>query len=148
MKVLVTSLVLIAFASPVWAVLGLPYAQEAGVRQGDVLITGGLTVGEFPDSDGDVDVLMLGGRFGYGVMDGLQLFGGFGMIDVDVDIDDDPDAPDLDFDNEPYLQLGALYTLPLDLPFELGLRGALGYARLEDSLRESERVGMPGAERL
>ncbi len=144
MKVFVTSLLLVAFASPGWAVLGLPYAQEAAVYQGDMQITGGLTIGELPDSDGEVDVLMLGGRFSYGVMDGLQLFGGFGLIDVDVDMDDDPDAPDFDFDNEPYLQIGALYTLPLDLPFDLGLRGSLGYARLEDSIRESEIVGTPG----
>ena len=142
MKALVTSLLLVVVAAPAWAVLGLPYAQEAVVHEGQMRITGGLTIGELPD--GDADVLMFGGRFGYGVIDGLELFGGLGLISVDVDMDDDPDAVDLDFDNEPYVQIGGLYILPLDLPFDVGLRGAVGYARLEDSFRESEAVDTPG----
>ena len=142
MKALLTSLLLVVMASPAWAVLGLPYAQEAVVHEGQTRITGGLTVGELPDSEGDADIMMLGGRWGYGIMDGLELFGGLGLVSLDTD--DGPDAPDLDFDNEPYLQLGGLYTLPLDLPFDVGLRGAVGYARLKDSFRESEPVTTPG----
>ncbi len=142
MKALVTSLLLVVMATPAWAVLGLPYAQEAVVHEGQMRISGGLTVGEL--SDGEADFLMFGGRFGYGVIEGLEFFGGLGLINVDLDVDDDPDAPDLDFDNEPYLQIGGLYELPLDLPFDVGLRGAIGYARLEDSFRDSEAVNTPG----
>ena len=145
MKALITGIVVVVMASPSWAFLGLPYAQEAVVDQGDMRITAGLTMGQFPDSDGDadLDIMMLGVRFGYGVMDGLELFGGIGLVDFDFDIDDD-DAPDIDFGNEPYVQIGGLYTLPLDLPFDLALRGSFGFARLEDSVRESEEVPMPG----
>lgn len=143
MKILMTILVMVFMAAPAWAILGLPYAQEAAVSEGQMRITAGLTIGELPDMDADADIMMLGLRFGYGLMDGLELFGGLGVIDFELDIDDE-DAPEIDFGHEPYVELGGLYTLPIDLPFDLALRGSFGFARVEDSVRESQDVSVPG----
>ncbi len=61
------------------------------------------------------DVNLYGGRFTYGVADGVALFGGVGIFDPDFG------------DTEPYFQGGGLYTLPVDAPVDLALRGAVGY---------------------
>ena len=151
MKALIVGLAVVVAASPALAIKGLPYAREAVVHEGRWLVSGGISTGRLPDTEEAVDILMYGARLGYGLTDGLELSGGLGMLNLDLDFDvvgdDDPNAPEIDvdpdFDNEPYFQIGVLYTLPLDLPFDIGLRGAVGYASLEESNRDSDAIHTP-----
>ena len=107
MKTLLTTLAITLLAVPAFAVLGLPYAEDAMTQQGEMRITGGITL--------ESDLNLYGARFSYGIMDGFSVFAGAGLFDPDLG------------DSELYLQGGGKYTLPLDLPVDLAIRASLGY---------------------
>ena len=77
-----------------------PEAMEAGV-------SGGVVLGN--------DINLYGGRMGFAPMAGLVFFGDIGALD--------PDDGDMGWS----VQGGAQYTLPVDLPVDLALRGVLGW---------------------
>ncbi len=113
MKRLVIILLVCGMATPALAFLGLPIADDANTQVGDMRVTGSATF--------ESDVNLFGGRFTYGVMDDMAVFGGAGIIDVDG------------ADSEPYFQLGTQYKLPVDAAFDLALRGAFGLTSFDDS---------------
>lgn len=113
-KFLLVSVLSLGLTHSAWAVLGLPYADDATTDAGTMRIGGGVTL--------ESDVNLYGARFTYGAMDGVAIFGGGGIIDPDF------------ADSEPFFQVGAQYQLPLyDLPFEVAIRGAFGITSWEDS---------------
>lgn len=96
------------------AVLTLPIADDANTQAGLMRLGGGVTL--------ESDLNLYGGRFTYGVADGIALFGGAGLAD--------PDG----LDSEPYLQLGGQFKLPVhDLPMDLAIRAGFGYVSFSDS---------------
>jgi len=107
MKKLMVTMLICGLALPSMAYLGLPFAEDANTHEGLARITGSVTL--------ESDVNLYGGRFTYGLADGLAVFGGVGIFDPDYG------------DTEPYFQGGGLYTLPVDAPVDLALRGAAGY---------------------
>ncbi len=113
MKRLLTSIAIALLAAPAFAVLTLPIAEEATTQQGEMRITGAVTL--------ESDVSLYGGRFSYGIMDGLSVFAGAGLYDPDRG------------DSEPYFQIGSKYTLPVDAPVDLALRGAFGLVSFDES---------------
>ena len=101
-------------ALPSMAVLTLPIADDAVTDAGLMRLGAGVTL--------ESDINLYGGRFTYGLADGIGLFGGGGIVD--------PDGPD----SEPYFQVGGQYTLPVyDLPFDLAVRGAFGMTSFDES---------------
>lgn len=114
MKLAVLSLGLVLMASPALAFLGLPIADDATVTQGDLIVSGGVTL--------ESDINMYGGRVSYGLMDGFSGFIGVGIVD-----------PDGDLDSEPFFQLGGVYQLPVDAPVDLAVRGSFGIVSFEES---------------
>ncbi len=95
------------------AVLTLPIADDADTAAGLMRIGGGVTL--------ESDINLYGGRFTYGVADGIALFGGAGLVD--------PDG----MDSEPYLQLGGQFKLPVyDLPMDLAVRAGFGYVSFSE----------------
>lgn len=107
--------------------LVLAVAMVAGpalAQLGGLPIAGGadpLAAGAFRASGGIVisdDANVYGGRGTFAPMEGLALFGDLGAIDFDI-----PGA-DLGW----AVQGGGLFTLPVDLPVDLGVRGTLGMA--------------------
>jgi hypothetical protein len=118
----VTALVLAAFAANSMAQgFGLQIAETAGPqKEGVARATGGITLGS--------DEAFIGGRFSYGIIDGLLGFGDIGWVHVK------------DLDGGPGIQVGGLFSLPLQqLPFNLGVRGTV-YKPFVDS-----RVSIVGA---
>ena len=99
-----------------FAVLTLPYADDATTYQGEMVATAALTI--------ESDINMYGARFSYGVLEDLSLFIGVGLADFDG------------ADTEPYLQLGGKYTLAVDLPVDLAVRGAIGFVSFEESFSD------------
>ena len=112
MKFFVIAAIAGAMALPAWAGLGQPFAEDATTEMGEARVTGAITL--------ESDIKLYGARFTYGLLDGMALFGGLGLADPD------------DFDTDPYFQLGGLYRLPVQLPFDLALRGSFGIASFED----------------
>ena len=110
MKKLIVVLAIGALAAPAMAQFGgLPYADSAAAPEAGLMrVSGGLVMGD--------DFNTYGGRFTYGVMDGLAVFGDLGLLD--------PDEGDSGF----AYQGGAKFTLPLELPVDLAVRAAIGMA--------------------
>ncbi|HOW96532.1 MAG TPA: hypothetical protein P5567_03160 [Kiritimatiellia bacterium] len=102
-----------AMAAPAMAQFaGLPYADGAAAPEaGLVRGSAGAVVGD--------DANAYGGRVTFGVMEGLALFADLGLLD--------PDEGDTGFT----YQGGGQYTLPLDLPVDVALRGSIGMASYE-----------------
>jgi opacity protein-like surface antigen len=113
MKALLASIAITLLAAPAFAVLGLPYADDATTRQGEIGVTGSATF--------ESDVNLYGVRGSYGIIDGLSIFLGGGLVD--------PDEGSVD--SEPFVQVGGTFTLPLELPVDLALRGSFGMASFE-----------------
>lgn len=101
------------FLMPIQAIawISLPIADDAETQAGIMRVSGGIVL--------ESDIKMYGGRFAYGIMDGLSVFGGLGLVDFDK------------ADTELYYQLGAKYTLPLQLPVDLAVRAGLGYTKYD-----------------
>lgn len=85
---------------PIGGGAAAPEAMKAGLGAGVVL---------------NSDVNLYGGRMGFTPTAGLTFFGDVGALD--------PDIGDLGL----AIQGGALYSLPVDLPVDMGLRGTLGW---------------------
>ncbi len=102
------------------AVLTLPIADDARTEEGTMRLGAGATL--------ESDVNLYGGRFTYGIADGIALFGGGGLVD--------PDG----ISSEPFLQIGGQFSLPIDdLPFDLAVRAAFGIASFDESETIRER---------
>jgi opacity protein-like surface antigen len=113
MKKLIVIAMVCAMAAPAMAQFaGLPYADSAAApAAGLIRASAGAVVGD--DANG------YGGRITFGVMEGLALFADLGIIDPD------------EGDTGSAYQGGGKYTLPLDLPVDVALRGTLGMASYE-----------------
>ncbi len=102
-------------AAPAMAFLSQPIADDANTYEGQMRVSGSISL--------ESDVNLFGGRFTYGIMDGLAAFGGIGLIDPDTGA----------YDASPYFQLGGQYLLPVELPVELAVRGAFGITSISGS---------------
>jgi len=101
-------LVVLMLAFPAMAQLaGLPIAGGAEAPAGVLQGSGGLVLGD--------DFNVYGVRGTFAPVEGLALFGDAGALD--------PDEGDMGW----AIQGGGLFVLPLDLPVDLGLRGAIGF---------------------
>lgn len=108
MKKWMMILVVLTFAVPAMAQLaGLPIAGGAVAPAGMLQGSGGVVLGD--------DFNLYGVRGTFAPIDGLSVFGDAGALD--------PDEGDMGW----ALQGGGLFVLPLGLPVDLGLRGALGF---------------------
>jgi len=85
---------------PIGGGAAAPDGMEAGLGAGVVL---------------NSDINTYGGRMGFAPMARLTFFGDIGALD--------PDYGDMGL----AIQGGALYSLPVDLPVDMGLRGSLGW---------------------
>lgn len=112
MKRLLIILFVCSLAAPVMAFLGLPFGDDANTYWGEKRITGSITL--------ESDVNLYGGRFTYGLTEEMAVFGGVGIIDIDH------------WDSEPYFQFGGQYSLPVDTPFDIALRGAFGITSFDE----------------
>ena len=100
----------LALATPSMAMLSLPIAEDASsTPAGTIRMSGGLTL--------ESDLNLYGVRGSYTLVDGLSAFVGVGLADPDF------------WGTSPYIQAGGSYALPVDLPFDLALRGGLGFAQ-------------------
>lgn len=93
---------------PAMAFLTLPIAEDAPTRRHSFQVTGSATT--------ESDVNLYGGRLTYGIFEGFSIFGGVGQQDLSDNI---------------YAQGGVQYTLPIELSFDLALRGAWGWTELD-----------------
>jgi len=96
-----------------------PYSLQvaetaAPAKQGALRATAGLNLGS--------DTMYLGGRGAFSLLDGLMVFGDVGWVDVDG------------WDGGPSFQGGALFTLPLPAPVDIGIRGAIYKPFLDSSV--------------
>lgn len=112
MKRIVAMSICLFIASSAMAILTQPIADVATSQQGQLAISGGLTI--------ESDVTMYGVRGSYGIMDGLSVFGGLGLVEIN------------DMDSELYLQGGGTYQLPVNLPVDLALRAGIGFMSADD----------------
>jgi opacity protein-like surface antigen len=113
MKKLIVVAMMCALAAPAMAqIMGMPLADSAAApEQGLLRASGGVIIGD--------DANAYGGRITYGLMEGLALFADLGMID--------PDGGDTGL----CYQGGGKFTLPLDLPVDVAVRGAIGMTSYE-----------------
>jgi len=112
-KTSVTTLALI-LATPAMAILTQPIAEDASsTPAGTIRMSGGVTL--------ESDLNLYGVRGSYTLMDGLTGFIGVGLADPDF------------WGTSPYFQAGGSFALPVELPFDLALRGGLGYASFSRS---------------
>lgn len=96
---------------------GLPFADSAAApAEGLMRVSGGAVIGD--------EAGAYGGRLTYGFVEGVALFADLGMLEVDVG------------DEGPAYQVGAKLTLPLGLPVDLAVRGAVGLANVEVGRRD------------
>lgn len=108
MKKWMAILLAATFAVPAMAQLaGLPIAGGAVAPAGKMQASAGVVVGD--------DFNTYGVRGSFAPIEGLGLFGDAGLLD--------PDGGDMGW----AVQGGGLFVLPLGLPVDLGLRGALGF---------------------
>jgi opacity protein-like surface antigen len=101
-------------ASAMAQLAGLPYgdgAEPAGA--GAVGIGGSATFGD--------DFNLYGGRLSLGLADAVDVFADVGIVDPDIS----------GADNELAYQAGLKLALPLDLPVDVALRGAVGYTSFD-----------------
>jgi len=110
MKKLIVAVMICAMAAPAMAQFGgLPYADSAAAPEAGLMrVSGGLVIGD--------DFNTYGGRFTFGLIEGLAIFADIGMLD--------PDEGDTGL----AYQGGAKFTLPLDLPVDVAVRGTIGMA--------------------
>ena len=113
MKKLIVVAMVCAMAAPAMAqFIGLPYADSAAApAQGLLRVSGGVVIGDEANA--------YGGRFTYGLIEGLALFADLGMID--------PDGGDTGV----CYQGGGKFTLPLELPVDVALRGVVGMSSFD-----------------
>ncbi|MBU1908488.1 MAG: hypothetical protein KJ726_00390 [Verrucomicrobia bacterium] len=113
MKKLIVVAMVCAMAAPAMAqFIGLPYADSAAApAAGLIRVSGGVVIGDEANA--------FGGRVTFGVMEGLALFADLGMID--------PDGGDTGL----CYQGGGKFTLPLDLPVDVALRGVIGMSSFD-----------------
>lgn len=114
MKKLIVVAMVCAMAAPAMAqFIGLPYADSAAAPAAGLMrVSGGVIIGD--------DANAYGGRFTYGLIEGLALFADLGMID--------PDGGDTGL----CYQGGGKFTLPLELPVDVALRGAIGMSSFDE----------------
>ena len=111
MKKWIIVLVALMMAVPAMAQLaGLPIAGGAGAGQG-VQASGGIVLGD--------DFNLYGVRLALAPAPQLKIFGDVGALD--------PDEGDMGFG----AQGGVQYTLPVDLPVDLAVRGVVGMAAFD-----------------
>ena len=110
MKKWIAVLMMTVLAVPALAQFaGLPIAGGAAAAPGGAFsASGGVVIGD--------DVNLYGVRGGFAPIEGLALFGDAGVLD--------PDEGDMGW----AVQGGGLFTLPLELPVDVGVRGTLGFA--------------------
>ncbi|MBU1694623.1 MAG: hypothetical protein KKC51_11760 [Verrucomicrobia bacterium] len=113
MKKLIVVAMVCAMAAPAMAqFIGLPYADSAAApAAGLIRVSGGVVIGDEANA--------FGGRVTFGVMEGLALFADLGLID--------PDGGDTGL----CYQGGGKFTLPLDLPVDVALRGVIGMSSFD-----------------
>lgn len=108
MKKWMAILTVLMFAVPAMAqLIGLPIGGGAEAPAGKLQAGAGLVVGD--------DFNMYGVRGIFAPVEGLAVFGDAGLLD--------PDGGDMGW----AIQGGGLFVLPLGLPVDLGLRGAVGF---------------------
>jgi len=115
-RICAVSLVVVIVATAAWAQgpVGLMVSETAAPKApGAKMIAGGVTIGD--DSD------FFGGRFSAGVFENLLLFGDVGILNSD-DIDE----------SDPGIQIGGIYSVPVDLPVDLAARGAYATVFFDD----------------
>lgn len=118
--------VLVMAAVPASAqLLGLPVAEgAAALEPGAMAVSGGITIGD--------NVNMYGGRFRMGLMEGMDIFADAGLLD--------PDGAKMG----PAIQFGGKFALPLDIPFDVAVRGALGYGMYDLKTTAGDFVAVSG----
>jgi hypothetical protein len=106
-KLYVVLAILVATSGSVMAQgIGLQVADSAAAeKQGLVRATAGVTVGD--------EWKFIGGRLTYGVLNGLELFGDLGYMDLD------------EWDGGFSLQGGGIFAIPIELPFDVAIRGTI-----------------------
>lgn len=101
-------------ASAMAQLAGLPYGDGAvPAGAGAVGIGGSATFGD--------DFNLYGGRLSLGLADAVDVFADVGVIDPDIN----------GADTELAYQAGLKLALPLDLPVDVALRGAVGYTSFD-----------------
>lgn len=119
MKKWLLVLMALTFAVPAMAQLaGLPIAGGAEAPAGVLQGSGGLVLGD--------DFSLYGIRGTFAPIDGLSVFADAGVLD--------PDEGDMGW----AIQGGGLFVLPLNLPVDVGLRGALGFGGFDADARDSD----------
>lgn len=131
MKKMCAIVAVMAVAVPALAQFtGLPVAGGAAAPEaGSWRVSGGVVIGNAVNEN---DINIYGGRVTFAPTKGLALFGEAGAMD--------PDVGDMGL----AFQGGAQYTLPLDWPVDLALRGVVGHASLEDRLAEYTALNLNG----
>lgn len=86
--------------------------SAAAMGQGALRVSAGANVGD--------EVMFYGGRVGYAPMEGLQVFADGGLADSDT------------MDSAMSIQGGAIYTLPVQMPVDLAVRGAIAKPFFDD----------------
>jgi opacity protein-like surface antigen len=115
MKKYMAMLMVLALAAPAMAqFIGLPIAGGAAAPEvGQFGISGGAVIND--------DVNGFGGRVSFAPAQGLSLFGDVGILDWDTS----------GVDNGLAVQAGALFTLPVDLPVDMAVRGTVGMTKTD-----------------
>lgn len=106
---------ILMLAAPAMAqFIGLPIAGGAAAPEvGQFGISGGAVIND--------DVNGFGGRVSFAPAQGLTLFGDVGILDWDTS----------GVDNGLAVQGGGLFTLPVDLPVDLAVRGTVGMTKTD-----------------
>lgn len=113
-KWMLTAIAGLISASAMAQLAGLPYGDGAApAGAGAVGIGGSATFGD--------DFNLYGGRLSLGLADAVDVFADVGVIDPDV----------RGADNELAYQAGLKLALPLELPVDVALRGAVGYTSFD-----------------
>jgi len=124
-KWMVTMVVLMLAGSAMAQFSGLPIGGGAAATEAGALgVSGGVVLGD--------EFNLYGGRMSFAPAAGLSLFGDLGAFD--------PDLGDMGV----ALQGGALFTLPVDLPVDLGLRGTIGWTEFEMMGFDADSLGING----
>ncbi len=106
---------------------GLPVADLATASKGQMIVGGGVVLGD--------DQNLYGGRFTVGLMDGLAIFGDLGLLD--------PDESQLD--TEVCYQGGGKWQIPFkDVPVDLALRGTVSYVSMNQDNVDASMLDFNG----
>ncbi len=113
-KWMVVGLILVLAVPAMAQMWGLPIASGAAAPEvGQFAISGGAVIGD--------NVNFFGGRVSFAPAQGLALFGDVGILDWDTS----------GVDNGLAVQAGALFTLPVDLPVDMAVRGTVGMTKTD-----------------